>query len=209
MRLERHVLLAIEANDRGEFDHALMHACLALEATAKNIYGAPGPGKRGDQYKDCIRKYNWLIEPMISAASVDLETLFTNLNIFRESGTPIPKPDFADVVWHVFRGNDAHGELIPYDYELLPVSDGISIWKIEDGKLKMPQRITWALLAVSIFSKANKGIITEGEHYIEWGSDILGIGFTEFLIKDWWGKEEEIRDFFVKQNLIKVKLENL
>ncbi len=75
----------------------------------------------------------------------------------------------------------------------------------------MPEHIIWALLAISVFSKANRGIRTDGDYYLSWGSETLGIGIHKFIIKDWWGREEDFRLFLSRQNPNpnRVKLENL
>lgn len=38
MKIKDHVLKAIEAFDRNEKDHALMHATFAIEATSRNLF---------------------------------------------------------------------------------------------------------------------------------------------------------------------------
>jgi hypothetical protein len=148
---------------------------------------------------------------MIGGGLSQMEAQFKNIKIDEGNGEVIEKPDLADVVYHIFRCNLAHGKSIPLAYKLLPVGDGYSKWLIGDGILKMPERIIWALLAVSVFCKANSGS-QEGENYwLSWGSEILGLGIEKFSVKEWWGKEDDFRLFLSKKNTnpISIKIEEL
>ena len=205
MTLEKHVLKAIKDYKEGDLESALMNACIAIEGTARNLY-EKDKASRND-YKKCIRDYYWIIEPMLGGGLNQFETLFTNLNIDNESAGTIEKPDLADVVYHIFRCNLAHSKSVPLNYELLPSEDGRSRWEIGGDILKMPDRVIWALLAVSVFSKANSGIQTKGDYWLSWGSESLGLGTKKFVIKDWWGKEDDFRLFLSKKNPNPTKIE--
>jgi hypothetical protein len=66
----------------------------------------------------------------------------------------------------------------------------------------MPDRVVWALVAVSVFSKVNKGEKTTGSYY-------LSLGDEQFLISEWWGREDEFRPIVAKYNQMRVKLDKL
>jgi hypothetical protein len=70
-----------------------------------------------------------------------------------------------------------------------------SEWGLAYGELHMPDRIVWALLAVSVFSKVNKGEKTTGSYYLSFGNE-------RFTISEWWGRE----DVVLQQNTIKYEL---
>ena len=110
-------------------------------------------------------------------------------------------------MYHIFRCSHAHGKEIPAGYGFLSVEDGKSTWHFADNSLYMPIRVVWALIAVSVFAKVNDDIQTNTDHYLTWGSESIGIGTYNFLIRDSWGKEDYLRDFFLKQKIIRVKLE--
>lgn len=207
MKLEKHILYAFDDYFAQKQDSALMHACMAIDATAKKFYSHTKSSKR--DYKNLIRNYYWIIEPMIGAGLNLEETKWGNLEIDDGYGKIIEKPDFADVIYHVFRCNDAHAQPIPKNYGLLPTSDGHSKWHIADNVLYMPDRVIWALISVSVFSKANADVKTDGDYYLSWGSESLGMKLEKFVLRDWWGREDDLRLFFAKQNIIRVKLENL
>lgn len=206
MRLEQHVLHAIDDFDQGKKDSALMHACFAIDGTARKIFPKNGVGRQG--YKNCIRKYWWLVEPFIGSGLNLEETKWTHITLDDGHGKKIIDPDLADIIYHVFRCSHAHAEEVPLRYELLPVSDGYSTWAvgIDDGSLQMPERIIWALLAISVFSGVNSDIKTDGDYYLTWGSESLGIGIHRFVIKEWWGREDDMRGFLSQFNHIRVKM---
>src|SRR4051812_22120759 len=97
MRVEKHVMYALDAADRKQLDSALLHACIAIDATARKLYPqVTGKGKVGKRYVDCLREYVWLLEPLIGAG-IDLAA-----TRFPQVGTPeIPQPDFADIVYKI------------------------------------------------------------------------------------------------------------
>jgi len=207
MTLESHVLKAIKDYMQGDLESSLMNACFSIEGTARNLY-VKSAVTRSD-YKKCIRDYYWIIEPMIGGGINLTETVFTNLKIDDGSGKLIKNPDLADVIYHIFRCNNAHGKSVPLSYELLPSSDGHSKWEMGSDILKMPDRIIWSLLAVAVFSRANSSIKTLDDSYLSWGSETLGIGVKKFIIRDWWGREDDLRNFLSinNPNPTRVKLE--
>ncbi len=206
MKLEEHVLSAIQAFDRNKKDEALMHASIAIDGTSRKLFSKQQTSNK--DYKSCIRQYWWIIERFIGDGINLEETQWTNVKLDNGHGKLIINPDLADIIYHIFRCSHVHGKEIPIGYELLPAEDGLSTWVIgRDSRVHMPERIIWALLAVSVFCKANSEIKTDGEYYLSWGSEKLGIGITKFVIKDWWGREDDLRAFFSERPCIRIKLE--
>ncbi len=204
MRIDQHVLHSLHDCDRQDYDSALLHASFAIEGTAKNLFHKGGR----QAYKDCLRQYYWLIEIMIGGV-IDLKTTFNNVVIKVGSRKVLPKPDLADVIYHIFRCNHAHAEEIPLNYSLLPLEDGNPIWIIGSDTLQMPILIIFALLSVSVFAKCNNKIQTEGIEYLIYGNAELGN--FKFLIKDFWGKEDDFRAIVTAKypKPIVVKIEGL
>lgn len=207
MKLEKHVLSAIDAWGRGDKEEALMHASFAIDATARNLYSKARAGR--NDYLSCLREYWWIIERFIGGGLNLEDTKFTHLKLKDDKDVLIPEPDLADVVYHIFRCKNAHADEIPKNYELLPSKPGGHVWLIDrvNNSLRMPDTIVWALLAVSVFCKANAKIKTEGEYWLEWGSE--GVGFKKFLIREFWGQEVELKSFFSDKPQTRIKLDNL
>lgn len=42
MKIEQHVCYAIDDYQAGKLDSALMHACMAIDGTAKNLFSSGG-----------------------------------------------------------------------------------------------------------------------------------------------------------------------
>jgi hypothetical protein len=196
MKLSEHVLYAIDDAGAKKFDAALLHACIAIDATSKRLY--PSERRAGRRYIKCLRAYYWIIEPMIGAGINLVETRFTNIRLRNTAS-----PDLAEVIYVIFRCSHAHGDEVPPNFSVLPSQGGFgSTWGLGDGELHLPDRVVWALLAISVFSKVNKGERTTGSYY-------LSLGDEQFPISEWWGREDEFRTTAAKYNQTRVKLDNL
>jgi len=196
MKLSEHVLCAIDDADSKKFDAALLHACIAIDATSRRLY--PAEARVGRRYIDCLRSYYWLLEPMMGAGINLVETRFSNIKLRNTAS-----PDFAEIVYEIFRCSQAHGDEVPSQFSVTRSEGGFySEWLLADGEVHMPDRVVWALLAVAVFSKVNGGERTTGDYY-------LSLGDERFPIRDWWGREDDFRATADKYNKVRVKLENL
>lgn len=202
MDVGRQVLIAIEDGVRrasGRNEAALLHACLAIDATARLVYPKM---KVGQRYIQCIRDYMWIIEPMMGVGLNLIDTKFDNMSIKTERGT-IYSPDFAELIYHNFRNHLAHGEEISSNFSVtLTHAPDISAWYIGPDEVHMPDRIIWALLSVAVFSRVHRHIKTTGDHSLTFRN-------IEFRVSEWWGREDEIRPMFVSENTPRVKLDRL
>lgn len=203
MKLEDHVLRSLELLDEGRKEEALMHAAISIDGTAKKIFRRGG----GNNYKLCLRRYYWLIERFIGEGFNLVETKFSYLDLDNGNGKNVPDPDLADVIYHIFRCGHAHCEAVPIKYQILEAGNGVHPWEMdrENKGLRMPHTVIFALLAVSVFSKANLDIKTTGEHLLKWGSPQMG--YQGFTIKNYWGKEDDIKDFFKDRPQTRVKID--
>jgi hypothetical protein len=195
MKLSQQVLCAIDDAGAGKFDAAFLHACTAIDQTAKRLY--PSERTVGIRYVACLREYYWIIEPMIGSG-IDLTTCFSNMRLGDNHS-----PDLADVVYKIFRCSYAHGDEAPASYSVIPTAGPFgSRWVLEHGELHMPDRITWALLAVVVFSKVNAREKSDGAYY-------LSLGHDQFTICNWWGREDDFRPVAARYNQTRVKLDKL
>lgn len=193
MNLADHVICAIDDFEDGKLESALMHACVAVDATAKKLYSSERSVTR--RFKKCIREYHWLIEPTLASGLNLDETKFSNVIIGEKKD-----PDFADIVYLVFRCNHAHGDEVPASFHLFP-QDGSdhTRWLFGPGAVHLPDRLVWALLFVVVMSKVNKG----GRPIPDYR---LTLGGEEFMISDWWGREDEIRQLAERLNQVRVTM---
>ena len=196
MKLSEEVICAIDDAEAGKFDAALLHACISIDTTSKRLY--PSQQKVGVRYVDCLRKYYWLLEPMIGAGLNLADTRFSNITLRKTAS-----PDFAEIIYEVFRCSHAHGAEVPPAFSVT-ISRGpfLSRWTLTDGQLHMPDRVVWALLAVAVFAQVNRGVQSTGNYY-------LSLGTEQFRICDWWGREDDFRSVADRYNKTRVKLDGL
>ena len=196
MKLPDQVRCAIEDTEAGKFEAALLHACTGIDATSRRLF--PNEKLVGVRYKDCLRHYYWLLEPMVGSGINLEETRFTNIKL-----KGVTSPDFADVVYEVFRCHHAHGDEVPPEFEVVPTVGGWgSRWVLAEGRLHMPDRVVWALLALAVLSRVNAGERSDGEYY-------MSLGDERFIIAQWWGREADFRPIAERYNTVRVKLEGL
>ena len=130
----------------------------------------------------------------MSSAGVNLvDTRFANIQISKNN-----EPDFAEIVYEIFRCAHAHGDEVPPEYSLLP-STG---WGLGHGELHMPDRILWGLISVAVFAKVNAVERSTGTYY-------LSLGAERFTISEWWGREDDFRQVAGRYNQTRVKLDKL
>lgn len=126
------------------------------------------------------------------------ETRFTNVRV-RSTASP----DFADVIYEIFRCGHAHGDEIPSAFSVLPSMGGFySEWQFGHGELHMPDRVIWALLSVVVLAEVNRNETTTGTYY-------LSLGNERFPVREWWGRENDFRSVASRYNKVRVKLDGL
>jgi hypothetical protein len=193
------VKASIDSWERGERDIAVLHACLATDGTAKKTPGL-GKGNRR-RFTEFLRCRYWLLEPTAMPGVNLVETRFTNVPL-REN----PAPDYADVIYEVFRCAHAHGDEVRPGFELtMGVGDPVSQFVLSDGHLHMPDTVVFGLLAASVLAPVNAGQTIAGDYFLSLGHLELN-NYMQFPINDWWGCEDVFRPIAEKHNKIRVTL---
>lgn len=184
-----------------------MHACLAIEATARNVFSIQKASN--SDYKNCLRMYWWILEAF-GCPGINLEeTKWTHLLLTNTYGKQILNPDLADIIYHIFRCADAHAQEIPVEYDLLPREGNKIILGIDlvRKSVQLPESIIFALIAVSVFAKANSSIKSTGSHFLTW-EDSQQNKYS-FLVKECWGREIDLKSIIDKNPPIRIKIEGL
>ena len=192
MKLTDQVLYGVEDASGGRYDAGLLHACITIDTTAQRLF--PKFRRVGARYIACLRRYYWLLEPMIGSGVNLVETKFSNVVLSRTA-----RPDLAEIIYEIFRCSHAHGAEIPPQYSINMVTPE---WLIAKSELHMPDTVVWALLAVAVLSKVNAGEHSAGEHYLSLCGD-------KFPVREWWGREDDFRPIADGHNKVRVKLEGL
>lgn len=171
------VKYAIDHMNRGETYAALEHACNALDVTSQRHYHAKQSGRKN--FKALIREYSWLVESM-SLGGVNLdETKFDNFPLIKDKErNTILNPDFSDLMYHVVRCDLIHSVSL---YDGFSFHDKPTL-EMSHKKITFPNSVVWALLAISIFCKCNKGESIPPSYWI-------GFYNHRLVIQDFWGNE--------------------
>jgi len=139
------------------------------------------------------------------------DTKFPPVTLKTDGDKVIENPDFADIIYHAFRCSLAHGhEIEEKFYFIRSPEQGLSRWQVglKDGRIHMPDKTVWALIAVVLFCDVNKDIITETQAYLTWGGANVRPGGDSyrFDVDVFWGAEETVRRFLDKRDRIHVAL---
>lgn len=192
MEVGRSVSKAISDRLSGDMESAMLHACNAVDGTAKKLYPSMGVGKR---FRKLLREnYSGILEPMMPGVNLE-ETVFP-ISISGASG-PGGRPDVADILYVIHRCNHGHGDALPAGYELIPdttteparTSMQAKINPNGDWVVQLSDRSIYGMAAVALLSPANLGQVLQGGLHLTWTS--MSGGISVRLDNDWWGRADD------------------
>lgn len=192
------VRIAINDWEDGEHAASMLHACNAVDGTAKKEYQTGGSNAR---FTRLLRENYFILGPMGVPGVNILETRFP-------VRVPNPKapggqPDIADVIYGIHRCCHGHGEDLPDGFDLLHDAAGparITQMQIEEGRLRLSDRIIFGLLAVAIMSPVNVGQSVPPGYFLTYAQQRLNIN-------DWWGRRDDFKKVAPEDSLIQVTLD--
>lgn len=182
---------------RNELESAMLHACNAVDGTAKKLF--PN-SKNKYRFTTLLRNKYHIVGPM-GLPNINIEETRFPVNVHQP--TAKGGPDLADLVYGIHRCCHAHGDELPDGFELIPNLKGpigFTQLKFKKGKAQLSDRIIAALLAVAVLSPVNKDQRALSDQYLSYEDNY-------FLINDWWGREADFSEFLSRQKLISVKLD--
>lgn len=201
MKLEEHIFAGIEAFERGEQEHALLHACIAIDGSSQKKAAIPISKK--SEYIRFIQDYYWILEPMTGSGINFDDTYWGNVKIKDDKDKDKENIDMARFIYYLFRCPQVHGKEIPSQYKLIPRNPGSPLaYRIAEDRLHIPETLIWGLLGICVFAKVNSDIKTFTGHHFTLGNNV-------FLISDWWGEEDSFRHIAIKHNPTRVVLQGL
>lgn len=171
---------AIDDWESDELEAAMLHACNAVDGTAKKMY----PNLRSNARFTLLLRDNYSILGPMGMPGVNLvETRFP-VKVERPRATG-GKPDLADVIYGIHRCSHGHGDELPGGFELIPDTRGpvrrTTIY-VEKGAIRLSDRIIFGLIAVAVLSPANKGQTVPDGYYLTFGAKV------KLVINEWWGR---------------------
>jgi hypothetical protein len=191
------VLHAIDSFERGEFEFALTDAAIAIDISAQSFFNKTHSSRR--DYKQFISQNFWLIE-LMALNGLDLEkTTFHNFVIPK-----VANPKFGDLIYHLIRCSLVHDTGLPGSVRFEP---GNKV-TLADNFISLPISVFWGLLSIVVFAKVNALEKSAGEYFLSYTEPDLTIEH-KFLIREYWGKEDEIRLLYQKHVTTRVELISL
>ncbi len=208
MKIEERVINAMLAGIQGNLAMGMDFICPAIEATARKKLSKTKVTR--EEFKGFIRANSTIIEAFIGAGLNLEETVFPTVSIDNDDGKVLENPDFADIVYHAFRCSLAHGWQISEAFAFTSSSSqGVSEWLIHagEGRIHMPDKALWALIACVVLCDANADISTETDLWLTWGGAPAERDPPyHFDLDVFWGGEHQVRRFLGKKNIVRVAI---
>ena len=189
---------AIDDSISGDTNFAMLHACNAIDGTAKKVY----PTIHGNnlRFTTLLRDNYEILGPM-GAPGFIMDTRWP-VTVQRPKASD-GKPDIADVIYGIHRCSHGHGEDLPEGFELLNDAAGppnITRLNVERGKVQLSDRMIFGLLAIAVLSeKSISQKVPEGY--------FLTYSTSKIYINDWWGRKIDFLNILAQETLPSVKVD--
>ena len=179
MKVGDSVRRAIDEWENGEPQSAMLHACNAVDGTARKLYPKLGSSAR---FTRLLRENYATFGPM-AAPGIALTDTRWPVRVERPKAAG-GKPDIADVIYGIHRCSHGHGDELPDGFDLLPDAGGparLTRMLVEKGRVRLSDRVIFGLLAVAVLSPVNTNqAVPDGYH--------LSFAGKTFPINEWWGR---------------------
>jgi hypothetical protein len=199
MKVGDSVRKAIADWQQGDLEPAMLHACNAIDGTAKKLHPGLGSNTRFTQF---LRANYWILGPM-GLPGIDLLATRFPIRVAHPKA-PGGQPDLADVIYGIHRCSHGHGEELPDGFALIADAAGpsrITHFEISPGRVRLSDRIIFGLLAVAVLSPANKDQRVPDGYYLTFGAS------EPLQINDWWGRAQNFLPILAREQLPQVKLD--
>lgn len=174
---------SIDDWESGEHESAMLHACNAIDGTAKKVYPSLGSNAR---FTKLLRDNYSILGPMGMPGINLTETRFP-VTVERPKA-PGGKPDLADVIYGIHRCTHGHGDELPGGFELIHDAAGpVRQTRIEivKGAVRLSDRVIFGLIAVAVLSPENMGQAVPDTYYLTFGAA------EKLVINEWWGRSSD------------------
>ena len=205
MNVGNSVRKAIDDWEAGELDAAMLHACNAVDGTAKKVYPKKIYPKLGSnaRFTRLLRDNYSILGPMGFPGINLAETRFpVRVERAKASGG---KPDLADVIYGIHRCSHGHGDELPGGFALIPDARGEAgrtTVGIEAGAIQLSDRIIFGLIAVAVMCPVNEGqLVPDGYHLT------FGRAAEKLMINDWWGRSADFAAIAAKEPMPSVTMD--
>jgi hypothetical protein len=198
MRIGKSISKSIDEMEMNDPESAMLHACNAIDGTAKRLHPNLGNSSR---FTRLLRENYAILGPM-GMPGIDLvETRFP-VHVASPKA-PGGKPDIADVVYGIHRCSHGHGDELPEGFDLLPDAFGparLTRVEVEKGTIRLSDRMIFALIAVAVLSPVNADQNIGLGYFLTFGAEKL-------VINDWWGRASDFVALTATEPMPSVKLD--
>jgi len=185
MKVANSVRKAINEWEQGELESAMLHACNAVDGTARKLY--PNLGNK-DRFTRFLRENYAILGPM-GAPGIDLIQTRFPVTVQRPTA-PGGGPDMADVIYGIHRCCHAHGDELPAGFALVEDAAGPARYtrmEFARGKARLSDRMIFGLLAIAVLSPANQD---QTDPRLD-GYYLSFSGAAKLMINEWWGRASD------------------
>jgi hypothetical protein len=184
MNVGKSVFKAVQEWQRGDPESAMLHACNAVDGTARKAYPTLGNKER---FTKLLRDHYDVLGAMGAPGINLMETRFPV--VVRRPTASGGEPDLADVIYAVHRCTHGHGDELPDGFSLLSDAAGpprVTRMTVQDGSVQLSDRVIFGLVAVAVFASVNANERSPN------ATLFLTFGATEkMLVNEWWGREAD------------------
>jgi hypothetical protein len=199
MKVGDSVRKAIDDWEQGELDASMLHACNGVDGTARKLYPLL---RSNERFTRLLRENYAILGPMAAPGINIVETRFP-VSVPHPKA-PGGKPDLADVIYGIHRCTHGHGDELPDGFALIPDASGparLTHMKVERGKVRLSDRVIFALIAVAVLSPVNKNQSVPDGYHLTFGDS------ERLLINEWWGRASDFMTIICRETLPNVKLD--
>lgn len=191
MRIEKHVMKALDELDAGDPEAAILQACVALDGAAARAY--PTSESVRLRFTSLLRQHAQILE-LMGLPGLDVEGSRFGRAPAIDWPQSVTQPDVADIIYHVHRCCHAHADEVPGAFELLEQQEGGGLrLGLVDGTVQLPRSVVVGILAVAVLSPASAGLDPLPPGYRLWWHPPAAPD-TEWLpmpVGEWWGRETD------------------
>jgi len=198
MKVGKSVTKAIDEWLAGDLESAMLHACNAIDGTARK-QGFASQGNKA-RFLQLLRSNYDVLGPM-GAPGVDLNSLFP-VKIGASVGV-VPM-DVADVIYRVHRCTHGHGDELPNGFELIADAAGpvqLTRIAVTEGTVKLSDRMIFGLLAVAVGNPKNAAETAPDGYFLTFN------GNQTLPVNDWWGRRNDMLALFAAVPMPQVNLD--
>ena len=201
MKIAKSVRKAIDDLQLGDSESAMLHACNAVDGTARRIYPLLGNKARFTRF---LRESYEILAPMAMPGH-DLHETYFPVTV-KQPGIPGGKADIADIVYSIHRCCHGHGDELPDGFSLIRDVAGrkcLTRIAVTQGQVRLSDRIIPGLLAVVVFAPVNK---KQARPELN-GYRLSYSGYRstkKLIINEWWGRARHFLAIVAQDPVIEI-----